>query len=143
MITKIVKDDDAFNIAKVVPNYIGVASIVDAQNELSLFTGFSINKQKTVFEQTGIIIDEAIYDLAPNEILALHIFDNNILPMVIVKQDLFSAHAQLTQNKRVVDSQVTNTEPSDNTQSIKDKRKKKSKRKQASASRKTQRNRKK
>ena len=142
-ISKIVKDDDAFNIAKVVPNYIGIAYITDTQNESGLFTGFSVNQQKSVFEQAGIDIDEAIYDLAPNEILVLFIFEKNILPMVIVKQDLFSAHAELIKKNRVVNSRVAKTEFSDNTDSVKNKRKKKSKRKQASASRKAQRKRKK
>lgn len=123
-ITKIVKDDDIFNIAKVVPNYIGIAFITDSQNQVGQFTCFSVNRQKILLEQAGIHINEALYDLAQNELLVLFILDKKIIPMVIVKQDLFCAYAELNQNKRIDDSLVTYTEPSDNPNSVKDRRKK-------------------
>lgn len=138
VIAGIVKKDDQFLVARVVPKYIGIALINDTQNLSGQFTCFSVNQQRTLFEQAGIHIDEAIYDLAPNERLVLIIMDGDVLPFVIETQDLFTAHAELVQNRQVVDTRNINTGTSDNTRSAKDRRKK-TKRKQASAARKAQR----
>tara|TARA_R110001592_G_scaffold249128_1_gene511583 strand:+ start:12314 stop:13489 length:1176 start_codon:yes stop_codon:yes gene_type:complete len=136
IINRIVKDEDLFNIAMVVPNYIGIAFIKDTQNQESEFTCFSVNQQKALLEKADINIDEAIYDLGPFEILALFILEESIVPLVIVKQDLDSAHTALTKNIMEVNDLV---EPSGKTSKVKNKRKMKTKRKLASAARKAQR----
>ena len=139
IINKIAGDPDALTIAQPLPNYIGMAYVVEADGQPGNLTGFSLNEQKLILERCGIHLDEIFYDLAPHEFLVLY-FDGmgKLWPVVVAKQDLSSAKALLDYKKRMADDDSLKPAPVDAA-----KRKNKAKRKLASKARKQQKKRKK